>query len=88
MEVLDTNQQIMTQLLGADANSKKVGFFWAMVAQVNLSFSIPYPESIFKQSSMLLCAAHGVIAFTPAFLLAETFDRDIEHGVKAEEVRG
>ena len=74
-------------ILQDEANAKKAGYNTATEASIASSFSITFPEAIFKASASNKDAVHGGMVFTSSFSSDDIFYGDSENSTKAEMVR-
>ena len=83
LSMLATKVRLSEDIIKEAADAKKGGFSSPESAKVVTSFSIPYPETIYRVSTTAKDAHRGGIVFMPAFGSAEVFEGSIENSTKS-----
>ena len=82
LALMNVGQKTEAEILRDEANAKKAGYSCSAAAKVSTSFSIPYPESMFKKSDSEKDLAQGGIVFGTCFATADLFEGTFENLAK------
>ena len=81
---LSTNLATSAEVTKARADAIKAGFTSTASAGTTASFSLPFPETVFRPSQKAKDAARGGLMFAPAFSSPSAFEGDAEFSTNGQ----
>ena len=84
LEALKTRIKTTHNVISEEADAREAGYASHDAATTTASFTVPYPETIFRETAKLADAGKGGVQFTPSFSTADVFEGDAEYSCKTQ----
>ena len=84
MLALSSSLTTLADVTKASTDAIKASYGSTIAADNTASFSLPYPETIFRPSTKITDASRGGIVFTSAFSSPDVYDGDAEFSAKSQ----